>query len=312
MVNFSVFNELSLPFSTDINIVDNFIEFFQLLSVMKSKGLNTLRLSQNLKNYNVLENVSFQQFIGQQNDLEFKRRIISLLMNNGIILIDSPIIKDEDKNEHDIIKNCEYLHDKRITAGGLACCDIWNTIAVSFNSDIQWDTDSIILNKQSLSDDGELVQHDIEIKHASKSGHLETHQQFFKKLEEETKLSITQETFWEQKNKYFPDIIVFCPEIESQIKKLDKLVFQQAISILRDVETQQKSMTDFNHSGESTTIHNNDFLKKLREFTINGNKVFFEQHIKSFPNAYRMYFLEQDGHIYIGYIGKHLKGKKDK
>lgn len=312
MVNFSVFNELSLPFSTDINIVDNFIEFFKLLSVMKNKGLNTLRLSQDLKNYEVLENVSFQQFIGQQNDIEFKRRIISLLMNNGVVLIDSPIIKDDDTDEQEIIKSCEYLYDEKTTDGGLACCDIWNTVAVSFNSHIQWDIDHIVLNKQSLSDDGELVQYEINIKHASKSEHLETHQQFFNHLEEEIKLCITQDIFWEQSKKYFPNIIIFCPEIESQIKKLDKLVFQQAMSILRDVETQQKLITDFKHSGESPTIHKNDALKELREFTINGNKVFFEQHIKSFPNAYRMYFLEQDEHIYIGYIGKHLKGKKDK
>ena len=312
MVNFSVFNELSLPFSTEINIVDNFIEFFKLLSAMKHKGLNTLRLSQDLKNYEVLENVSFQQFIGQQHDIEFKRRIISLLMNNGVVLINSPIIKDEDTDEHEIIKSCEYRYDEQTTGGGLACCDIWNTVAVSFNSHIQWDIDHIVLNKQSLSDNGELVQDEINIKHASKSEHLEAHQQFFNHLAEEIKLNITQELFWEQKNKYFPNIIVFCPEIESQIKKLDKLVFQQAMSILRDVETQQKLITDFNHSGESTSIHNNDDLKKLREFTINGNKVFFEQHIKSFPNAYRMYFLEQDEHIYVGYIGKHLKGNKDK
>jgi len=80
-----------------------------------NKGLNTLRLSQDMKNYDVLDNVSFQQFIGQQHDLEFRRRILSLLMNNGVILIDSPIIKEEDKNESEIIKSCEYLYEEQTT-----------------------------------------------------------------------------------------------------------------------------------------------------------------------------------------------------
>lgn len=311
MVRFSVFNELSLPFSTNENIVEKFFNFFELLEDTKKKGLDTLRFSKNFKDYEILQGVNFQQFVGQQQDQDFKRKILSFLTNKGIVLIDSPIIQEKETHEQDIISSCEYFYNTKTNDSGLACCDIWNTLAISFNSDTQWDTENIILQKDTFSENTDIVQQSIEIRHASKIDHLKAHQIFFDDLEEEFKLSITQEHFWEQRTSFFSNII-FCPEVELQIRKLDKGIFQQAISILRDVEAQRKLITDFNFSGESETIHNNPDLRKLREFTINGEKVFFENHLKSLPNAYRVYFLMQKQKIHIGYIGKHLKGKKDK
>lgn len=307
MVRFSVFNELSLPFSTEEKIVEKFTTFFKLLEEIKKKGLDTLRLSRDFKSYEILKNVNFQQFVGQQQDQEFKRKIVSFLINNGVVLIDSPIIKEEENKEQDIVNGSEYLYNEQITDGGLACCDVWNTLAISFNSDIQWDANNISLQRDGLSDDGEIIQQHIYIRHSAKVKHLEVHYGFFEDLEKEIKLGITQENFWQQKQEFFPNIIVFCPEVDSQVSKLDKMVFQQAISILRDVETQRKSITDFKHSGEGETVHNDPKLKKMRQFTISGKKVFFENHVKSLPNAYRIYFLQQNGNIHIGYIGKHLK-----
>lgn len=311
MVRFSVFNELSLPFSTNVNVVEAFNCFFKLLTEIKNKGLDTLRMSDDFKNYEILENVNFQQFVGQQIDRDFERKILSFLAN-GVILIDSPIIKDEDDNEHDIMCGSEYFYSQQETSGGLACCDIWGTLAISFNSDTKWDTDKIILKRNDLSDDGGIVERNINIRHSSKSKHLQMHQPFFDDLEKELKLNITQENFWKKRASFFPNVIVFCPEVESQITKLDKGMFQQAISILRDVESKRKSITEFKHNGEGQTVRNNPILKRMRCFTIDNKKVFFEQHVKSLPNSYRIYYLEQSENVHIGYIGKHLKGKKDK
>lgn len=61
---------------------------------------------------------------------------------------------------------------------------------------------------------------------------------------------------------------------------------------MRDIETQRKLITDFNYSGEGETVRTDPKLKQMRMFTIFGDKVFFENHIKSLPNAYRIYFLE--------------------
>jgi hypothetical protein len=95
------------------------------------------------------------------------------------------------------------------------------------------------------------------------------------------------------------------PEIEQQIKTIDRAIFGSAISILRAVERNQKKITDFNHSPESQTVSKNLQLKKHRMFTIDGKKKFFTKHIKSLPDNNRMYFFEKENKIYIGYIGKH-------
>ena len=92
MVRFSVFNELSLPFANEINIEKEFISFFQLLQATKQQGLGSLRVSESLKNFEILPNVYLPQFIGQQKDIEFQRKIKSVFANK-VVQINSPIIK---------------------------------------------------------------------------------------------------------------------------------------------------------------------------------------------------------------------------
>jgi hypothetical protein len=179
MVRFAVFNDYSLPFLSDKNIKEKFIEFFKLLAEINNKGLSTLRVPNELKERYVLDGINFKQFIGQQRDQEFKRKIISVLINGSIILIDFPLIKDHENETQDIMNSCEYIYQNKPTESGLACCDIWNTLAVSFNSDNQWNTDNIILTKKNISNNSEIIVDDISIKHCSKIEHLIRHQDFF-------------------------------------------------------------------------------------------------------------------------------------
>lgn len=309
MVNFSVFNELSLPIN-EHRAQENFGIFFGLLSEIKEKGLVQIRMSEDFKNYAILENVTFSQFLGQQQDRDFKSRLRSFI-SNTIVKIETPLIKNEEEDEYNQLGNCEYFYNGSPTEGGLACCDIWNTLAISFDSDTQWDKSAITLQKHTIVEDG-ISSNNISINHASKFCHLDQQQVFFERIDEENKLSITPSNFWKNREDSFPNIIRFCPEVEGQIKGLDSLIFQQAISLLRDVETQSKKITDYNHSSESRTVQNDPSLKDQRLFTINNKKVFFQNHVKSLPNNYRIYFLEKDQVIYIGYIGKHLKTKRDK
>jgi hypothetical protein len=81
MVRFAVFNDYSLPFLSDKNIKEKFIEFFKLLAEINNKGLSTLRVPNELKERYVLDGINFKQFIGQQRDQEFKRKIRQLFQN---------------------------------------------------------------------------------------------------------------------------------------------------------------------------------------------------------------------------------------
>ena len=245
MVKFSVFNELSLPFASKNEIYSKFEIFFQILKKLNSIGLTIIRIDKDFKNYEVLKNITFQQFFGQIQDKEFKRKMRSFI-SNKILEIDSPLIKDNDIQEKEKSLENEYFYKDKSTIGGLACADIWNTIAISFNSNIQWDNSNIILQKQNINN----IEENIDIKHSSKIAHLNFHQYFFDELEKEKKLNITQSNFWDKRKEFFPNKIIFSKEIEKQIKNLS--------------------------------------------------------------NNNRIYFLERNQQIYIGYIGKHLTNKNDK
>ena len=302
MVDFVVFNELSLPFANKSNIEEKFKDFFLIFNELEKKNVTKIRMDKNFKDYPILEDISLQQFFGQLNDIDLKDRLREFI-TNGIIKIESPLIKDEEieNNEEAVIS--EYLYNSQSTFGGLACSDIWNTIAVSFNSHNEWNKDIIILQKNTI---------DINIQHASKVEHLKSHEDFFKELEEEKKLEITQDNFWDRRKEFFPNKIIFCKEIKKQTKNLDTLIFQQAISILRDIESNKKKPTDYKNSPESESVCNNEKLKNMRIFTIQKIKIQFNYHIKSLPNANRIYFLAHKNKIYIGYIGEHLPTKKNK
>ena len=295
MVTFSVFNELSLPFTNSDKIEDCFIEFFHLLSLLKDRNLRSLRMDSDFKELEIMQGIYFPQFFGQIKHRELRQRVRSFV-TNGIVIIESPLIEDEE-DEEELMEGNYIYNGNNPFLGGLACCDIWNSISISFRSDDKWDNDFIIITKNI---------EDINIRHLSQSSHIETHHDFFEEVEEEFKLEITQNNFWERRKEFFPDKILFCKEVRKQIEGLDTTIFRQAMGILRDVESARKAITDYRYSLENQSVKNDEKLKKFRLFTIRSEKVYFDNHIKSLPHGNRIYFLEEDGKIYIGYIGKHL------
>jgi hypothetical protein len=303
MVNFSVFNELSLPLC-EHSAEDEFRTLFALLEQLRNEGLNQIRMSDDFKDYHILRNVTFEKFIGQQKT-DFQTRLKSFV-NNQTIKINTPIINESEQEQQETMNSCEYFFNDKPNYDGLACADIWNTIAVSFDSNLQWNKDKIILTKQELSKNDNVTKCTIQIKHTSRINHLQSHKNFFDILQEENKQKITRKNLWNKKDKFFPNLIVFCPEVEQQIEKIDKQVFDCAMSILRDIDLKKKNITDFNWSTESQSVAQNTKLKKYRMFTVNGKQEFVENHIKSLPKRYRIYFLKKENKIYIGYIGKHL------
>jgi len=300
VVNFSVFNELSLP----LQDIKEFGTFFELLVQLRKIGMEKIRMDKNFQNYpEILPHTTFQQLLGQVRDKTQQRKLKSFVANN-ITIIETPLIKDYEEEQDELLIN-EYFYNSKPNEGALACSDIWNTIAVSFLSDEQWNKDSIKIQKQTIENDTKI---EINIRHASNINHLDTHQDLFEILEKEKRLNITQDNFWNKREEFFPQKIIFCNEVEEQIKIIDKDIFYQVINILRDVETDRKKITDFTYSPESKSVRDDKSLKKLRCFTIDKEKVYFDNHIKF--SSHRIYFIEDEEVIHIGYIGKHLPTKK--
>jgi len=295
MVNFSVFNELSLPFVNHTGVEDSFIEFFKCLSLLGKKNLKTLRMDKEFKDFEIIQDIYFPQFFGQIEHRELKQRVRSFV-TNGIVIIESPLVEDEEDETILLDKNYTYNGDNPFI-GGLACCEMWNSISVSFKSDEKWDSSFIIINKKTET---------IMVRHISHNTHLSTHEEFFSQLESEQRLEISQKNLWYERAVFFPEKIIFCEEVKKQIETMDTAIFRQAVGILRDIDSGKKQITDYNHSPESQSVKNNPDLKKFRLFIIDGAKVYFENHLKNLSNGYRIYFLEREEKIYIGYIGKHL------
>lgn len=185
MVNFSVFNELSLPLDSN-NARCKFGILFGLLEPLKNRGVTQIRMSDDFKNYQILKNTSFDKFIGQQQDKDFKTRLRSFVGNN-IIKINSPIIHESEQEQRNTLYGCEYYYNNRLNDGGLACCDIWNAIAISFDTDEQWKSYSVTLKKVTLTSNSSIKKTSISIKHASNRNHLKQHKEYFDELETEKK-----------------------------------------------------------------------------------------------------------------------------
>ncbi len=299
MVSFTVFNELSLPFESREGIEASFVEFFKCLSLLQKRNLKSIRMDKEFKEFEIIRGVYFPQFFGQIGPRELQQRIRSFV-TNGIVIIQSPLLEDEDDEEQLLNRHYIYNGDDPFI-GGLACCDIWNSITISFVSREKWDNSFINIEKDTET---------VSVRHISTPLHLSAHEVFFKQIENELKLEISQKNLWDEREAFFPHRIIFCVEVKKQIEAMDTAIFRQAVGILRDIDSGQKQVTDYNHSPESQSVKSNPGLKKLRMFTIAGEKVYFDNHLKNLSNGYRIYFLEKDDKIYIGYIGKHLPTKK--
>lgn len=296
MVKFSVFNELSLP----LNDIGFFEPFFIILKDLKERGLTQMRMEHPFQDLEILPNTSFGQFLGQMRDRDKKIRLQKFLSDSTKI-IQSPLIHDDEIDSLGERIEPQYHFEAQSTLGGLACADIWGTIAISFRSDRKWDTSSINLQRNGIP---------IDVKHIATLSHIAAHKDFFDALEQCLRLEVTPSNFWTKKDELFKNRIIFCADVEKQIKNMDTTIFSQAISILRDIENGVKSLTDFTTSGESISVEQNSKLKKLREFYVEGKKEFFQKHIKNLSDGYRIHYFEKHKKIYIGYIGKHLPTQK--
>lgn len=292
MVKFSVFNELSLPLST----IDSFEPFLAILNTLKEHGLTQMRMEQPFQALEILPHTSFGQFLGQIQERD-KRVRLQKFFSDSITIIQSPLINDEEIDSLGERIEPSYYFDGQSTLGGLACADIWGTVSLSFHSDAKWGKAFIVLAKDDQN---------IDVQHISDLSHITIHQDFFNALEQCIRLEIKPSNFWDKKNDLFKSKVIFCDEVEKQIKNMDTTIFSQAMSILRDIENGVKDLTKLNTSGESLSVAQNPKLKKLREFEIEGQKEYFQNHIKNLSDGYRIYYFEKNDKIYIGYIGKHL------
>lgn len=188
MVDFVIFNELSLPYQSGDDVDLGFINLFKLMRGLRDNGIKKVRTEQPTKHWEITSNIFFPQYLNQLRNQELKIRLQTFLNNNEVVKLESPLVAEDE--ESDELLNPTYQYNNQIHFGGLACANYWDALAISFNSKEEWNQSRINLYKDCT---------EIEVRHASKTEHLNKHIDYFDYLEKERKLAITQRNFWEVK-----------------------------------------------------------------------------------------------------------------
>jgi len=132
---------------------------------------------------------------------------------------------------------------------------------------------------------------------------------------------VSGQELWKHRNELFPNLC-FCGDSPFQLKnwsigETELKQVKNSLSVLDKFSENCEKLQNLRNLGldiscESQTVANNPEMRSKREFYLpNGEKEFFENHIK-LSSGIRIHFYHNtdEKRIYIGYIGKHLPTKK--
>ncbi|WP_286033463.1 hypothetical protein [Fusobacterium necrogenes] len=304
MVDYSILNTKSLPFSAKEDFYRELQNFFMILNYLKDKGYyKSIRSIVDIKSLDIIESTNLQKLLGEIRDRDMKRRVTSLFTNK-IIPFEYPISTTGEE-----LGLIEYRYlDERVDEIGYA--DIFQTLLISFNSNEKWNKDRLNLKKLILKETGDFIEQEVEIYNASKVEHLENNSEIFEKIDND-KIENLVKNFKEVYKDIFKKL-EFSVDVIKDTEYLDKRILRDAIAILYQLEIGKKKLIDFKCSGESESVMNNPELREERKFRMeDGEECYMFQHIKNLSAGNRIYFYKKsEEKIYIGYIGRHLKTAK--
>lgn len=305
--DFLIFNSRSLPFKRIDEFEKEFKKFLKILKILSSKEHYYSQLKSNVsfENLTVVDNFTFRQIISKV-DRDLKSLMLSFL-SNKTIKIEIPIIDNDEEINLGLIEY-KYNNEKNDEMGYV---HMFGTFLVSFQNSDEWKAPEIELKKYVLNGE-EIEESKVKINNISEESHLDFHKNILNNKRYEIIENLTKD-FSKYKNTYLINKIVVNSEVEKSLAKLDKRVLNKALTILYDLETENKEIKDYIHSPESESVYSTPSLLQERLFKFDdGTSKHVFDHIKNLPFGNRIYYIEQDEKIYICYIGSHLSTKKIK
>ncbi|MCI0470744.1 MAG: hypothetical protein L0Y73_03700 [Candidatus Aminicenantes bacterium] len=320
MIDYLVFNELSIPFEDRFK-ADVGIKLFIETCVAASRiGLPHVRLHKsignNLSNLELAPGYFLYNWLNTAKDDVLKDRFRDIITSSPLITDNEPI-KKEERERADF--QISITGGRPRTAEGLGAAYLLDTVAVSFLSHPLWDNHEIKgITHYYIKEDGAGAEDSVTVHHASRSCHIESHKEWLEKKRKKT-LNKSIE-LWERRIEFFPHLIL-CEHIETQFKKsfgIDSRYFDQIFDRLKKLDTFAKEWTSggfdvetlkrygLRVSGESSrTLSRYGNERKFR--LPDGRREIFEMHIKT--GHLRIHFFpdEQEHQVYVGYIGPHLR-----
>jgi hypothetical protein len=343
-MDYLVFNELSHYFKNKHEASKGIKIFIQTFAAASRLGFNQLRVHKNIgKDLYNLELApgyyvsnwlhshtptthtyakkdktvgSMQRVEDDPSSHDLRERFRDIFTSAPLITDDEPIEKDiNDRSTFEI----SIQQGELKTAEGLGAAFLLDTIALSFLSLPFWDTNQIKdLKHYHIKDDGSDVNESVEVRHASRPGHMEFHTEWLDKKKRASLMAAGD--LWERREEFFPHLVL-CGCIEQQLAQnigIGSKYFNQIIDRLKSLDAYAKDWTTgkfsdkslkrygLNVSGESEQT-----MRKYgrdRRFRLPGKgKATFEKHIKTGDLRFHFYPDEESHLIYVGYIGPHLR-----
>lgn len=218
----------------------------------------------------------------------------------------------------DVAVETNYLGKRAI---GLEYAFVWEALAISFQSEEQWDCDVLKLTVTKLEENGELVNDVVNIFHASSAKHVLNHGSW---IVDRSRIDIHDGSdLWNRRNELLPNLEL----CESTYEQL--IALQVGNPMLRPVAKRLFELEDYCKNWMSgpfspdtlsckVTPESTTTLEKYgaeRTFLCtDGKQRIFSWHLRLTPGAWRIYIipvnpeaLNQTGKVMVGYVGPHLR-----
>ncbi|MDW7678983.1 MAG: hypothetical protein SCK70_00335 [bacterium] len=300
------FNELSLteadhPKTAKVWLAD-LIKLFQISQTKECKGLKT---SNDIWEKRIAPNYTIANWL-TDNSVDRELRLFFKSQALKYPFIDDLIERKTEDGQR--LFDFKY---KDQYAKGLGAAYLFDALAISCDSSSEWDCTYIFIKVICLEDD-EISETKQEVKHCSKSIHLENLNDW---IRQKTKPSVPNGTIlWLKRNLLFPNL-VFCENVKDQLIHLNegKPEFIQIKKRLFELEDycQKWDQGYFNAASlpSKVTPESSTRLKKLEtQLTFlcpDNNSRTFSWHSRYTRGAGRIYFFAENNQrkIFIGYIG---------
>ncbi len=326
MSQYLVFNHHSLPFDSKEQALLAIPDFIRICSKGENLGLVVILVDETIdaKLYRVqlANGYCLQDWYNQAKHHNEDREIITAFLS-VVTRTRQPFFVQDDRDAGVELFDVHLPNDKNVFSALRAAA--WHeSPIVSFPTRKPWHESPINIIISTLDDSGNITDSEGDIVNIYSMKVLDTHKATFQKKQ----LSIIQtgKDIINKKNTPYKSICI-CENAEKQLLSWchSQIIFNQvkeSLCILNVFAEKWKGgeFSDYSHgklrglglnhqvSGESESVRQNPDFRKKREFYLpDGNKVFFENHIK-LSNGFRIYFYNDnnDKSIYVGYVGKHL------
>jgi len=326
MTNFLIFNHHSLPFSDRYKAEQSIPDFIKIISSARTQvRMTAILLDDSVDSswfgVELAPGYFWREWFGKyKNDNNFKEMIRSFKS----MLTQTPLFKAEDVGGSlELFDVRETKTDRHYSA--LRATLWYESLLCSFPSQSPWNANPLSVIVESCDSFGTMHEENKELTNV-----------FNMAIWEVIKVSLIQDRdrnvrkgkeLWAQCKKEYP-YLQFCGKCPSQLQNWSSglVVLNQAKECFYQLNLYAEKMTKrqvkgYSHqqlrgqgllhevSGESSSVRNDHKKKEQRMFyTPDGRKEFFEKHAK-LANGFRLHFFPkpQNGIIYIGYIGPHLK-----